>query len=99
MSISLPRATADPLSDRPKEVVVGVDAQGQYFIDRAPYQFTTVVALADALRLAAGGSADTTLIISADGQAVHQRVVHVMDAGRQAGLHKILFATQSPRTE
>ena len=48
LQITLPEANADAMKDRPKEINVGVDAQGRYVIDRSIVTFTTVGALADA---------------------------------------------------
>ena len=51
--------------------------------------------LGDALKAAAGGQADPSVVIQADGKAPHQAVVTVMEAARRAGLSQITFATQS----
>jgi biopolymer transport protein ExbD len=95
LKITLPEANADPLQQRPKEINVGVSAQGQYVIDRTLFQFTTVGALAEALNRAAAGAKDPVVIVNADANATHQSVIHVMEAARQAGLVHITFATQS----
>jgi len=96
LQITLPEASADPVKDRPKEVNVGIDAQGRYVVDRNVFAFSTVGALADTLKRAAGDAKDPVIIINADAQATHQAVVHVMEAARQAGLLHITFATQAP---
>ena len=36
LSITLPEANADPAKDRPREINVGLDAQGRYKIGREP---------------------------------------------------------------
>ncbi len=95
LQITLPEADADQLKQRPKEINVGVDAQGRYVIDRNMMTFTTVAALADALKRAAGTAKDPVIIVNADANATHQSVIHVMEAARQAGLIHITFATQS----
>jgi biopolymer transport protein ExbD len=96
LQITLPEADAEPLKERPKEINVGVDAQGRYVINKAVFTFTTAAALADALKEAAGDAKDPVVIISADASATHQSVVHVMEAARNAGYIHITFATQSP---
>jgi len=96
LQITLPEADADQMKQRPKEVNVGVDAQGRYVIDRAVFAFTSVEALAEALKRAAGDGKDPVVIINADANATHQSVIHVMEAARIAGLIHITFATQSP---
>jgi biopolymer transport protein ExbD len=96
LQITLPEADADRMQQRPKEIDVGVDAQGRYVIDRTVFNFTSVAALADALKRAAGDAKDPVVIINADANATHQSVIHVMEAARAAGLIHITFATQTP---
>jgi biopolymer transport protein ExbD len=96
LQITLPEANADPMQQRPKEINVGIDVQGRYVLDKEVFQFTTVGALADALKRAAGDAKDPVVIINADANATHQSVIHVMEAARQAGLIHITFATQTP---
>jgi biopolymer transport protein ExbD len=96
LQITLPEASADPAKSRPKEINVGIDAQGRYVIDKNVFTFTTVNAMADMLRRVAGDAKDPVIIINADAQATHQSVVHVMEAARLAGFLHITFATQSP---
>ena len=75
---------------------MGVDAQGRYVIDRTVLNFTTVAALTDVLKAAAGDAKETVVVVNADANATHQSVIHVMEAARAAGLIHITFATQSP---
>ena len=95
LQITLPEADAEQMKERPKEINVGVDAQGRYVIDRTVFNFSTVAALADALKRSAGDAKDPVVIINADANATHQSVIHVMEAARTAGLIRITFATQS----
>ena len=95
LQITLPEADAEPLKQRPKEINVGIDAQGRYVINRTVFAFTTVPALSDTLKQAAGESKDPVVIINADANATHQSVIHVMEAARAAGFIHITFATQS----
>ena len=96
LQITLPEADADVAKQRPKEINVGIDSQGRYVLDRTVFTFTTVSALADMLKRAAGDAKDPVIIINADASATHQSVIHVMEAARQAGLVHLTFATQSP---
>ena len=95
LQITLPEADADQVKDRPKEINVGIDAQGRYVIDRNVFSFTTAAALAETLKQAAGGAKEPVVIINADANATHQSVIHVMEAARLAGFIHITFATQS----
>ncbi|MEO8344368.1 MAG: biopolymer transporter ExbD [Betaproteobacteria bacterium] len=96
LQITLPEADAEAAKQRPKEVNVGIDAQGRYVIDKNVFTYTTVAALGEMLRKAAGDAKDPVVIINADANATHQSVIHVMEAARQAGLVHITFATQTP---
>lgn len=96
LSITLPEADADQAKQRPREINVGIDAQGRYVIDRTVFNFTTVGALADMLRRSAADAKEPVVIINADANATHQSVIHVMEAARAAGLTHITFATQTP---
>ena len=96
LKISLPEADAEKQATRPKEVNVGVDAAGKYAINKQVFPFTTVSALAQALKDGAAGVADPVIIINADAAAKHQDVVHVMEAARLAQYQNITFATQTP---
>ena len=96
LQITLPEADADAVKQRPKEVNVGIDAQGRYVIDKNVFTFTAVGALGEMLKRAAGDAKDPVVIINADANATHQSVIHVMEAARQAGLIHITFATQTP---
>ena len=100
LQITLPEASADPAKERPREINVGLDAQGRYKIGgEPPFTFTTVDALTAMLKHAAGDTRDPIVVVNADAQATHQSVVHVMEAARAAGLTHITFATQtSPST-
>jgi len=96
LQITLPEADAEQLKQRPKEINVGIDAQGRYVINRTVFTFTTVAALAETLKQAAGDAKEPVVIINADANATHQSVIHVMEAARTAGYIHITFATQSP---
>jgi biopolymer transport protein ExbD len=96
LQITLPEASADAAKQRPKEINVGIDAQGRYVVDKNVFTFTTVAALADMLKRVAGDAKEPVVVINADANATHQSVIHVMEAARQAGLVHITFATQAP---
>ncbi len=94
LQIKLPVADVDAQPSRPREVIVGINAQGQYSIDKQPTSARTVHELAVALQ-AIKANPDTVLVIVADAAARHQSVVSVMEAARNAGLSRITFTTQS----
>ena len=97
LKISLPEADAEKQAVRPKEVNVGVDASGRFKVNNNPsFAFSSVAAMAQALKDGAAGVADPVIIINADAAAKHQDVVHVMEAARLAQYPNITFATQTP---
>jgi biopolymer transport protein ExbD len=97
LQINLPTAQAEKQQERPNEISVLVNAQGQYVINRSAVPFRSVEQLADELRRAGGALKDPVIVISADATATHQSVVRVMEAARLAGLSQITFTTQSSK--
>ena len=97
LQINLPTAQADKQPERPNEIAVLVNAQGQYVVNRAPVAFRSIEQLADELKRAAAAMKEPVVVISADATATHQAVIRVMEAARLAGLSQITFTTQSSR--
>ena len=97
LQISLPTAQAEKQPERPGEVTVLVNAQGQYVVNRTAVPYRGVEQLAEELRRAAAAHKEPVVVISADAAATHQAVVRVMEAARLAGLTQITFTTQSNR--
>ncbi len=95
LQVNLPSADAERLAERPREIVVAVAADGRYAIDRKPVDGRSVELLTAELAAAAGGQADTVVIVSADAMAAHQAVINVLDAARRAGLARLTFAAQT----
>jgi biopolymer transport protein ExbD len=97
LQINLPSAQAERQLQRPNEVTVLVNAQGQYVVNRSPVPFRSVEQLAGELRRVAAPLQEPVVVISADANATHQAVIRVMEAARLAGLAQITFTTQSPK--
>jgi biopolymer transport protein ExbD len=95
LQINLPTADAEKQLERPNEIAVLVNAQGQYVINRDAVPCRSVEQLAEELRRAAGALKEPVVVISADAAATHQSVVRIMEAARRAGLSQITFTTQS----
>jgi biopolymer transport protein ExbD len=95
LQITLPAADAEKLKDKPQEIIVSVAADGRYVVNRQPVEGRSVELIGAALRQAAGGRSDASLIISADAAAAHQAVINVMDAARREGLSRVTFAAQT----
>ena len=97
LQINLPSAQAEKQLDRPNEITVLVNAQGQYVVNRSAVPFRSVEQLADEMRRAGAGLKEPVVVITADAAATHQSVIRVMEAARIAGLSQITFTTQSAK--
>ncbi len=95
LQINLPTADANKPEERPSQINVAVDGQGQYVVNNSTVPFRSTDSFAGELKRAAGGVADPVIIINADAAATHQSVINVMEAARIAGYSRITFTTQS----
>jgi len=95
LKITLPRASAEAVQQKPVELDIAVNERGDYFLNRQPLDARDADALAAAMKAAAGADTDPVIVIRADAKATHQSVINVMEAARQAGYARITFATQS----
>ena len=95
LQINLPTADANKPEERPNQINVAVDGQGQYTVNKSAVPFRGTDGFAEELKRAAGGTADPVIIINADATATHQSVINVMEAARVAGYSRITFTTQS----
>lgn len=97
LQITLPTADAEKAMEKPFELVVAVDAKGNYAINGQPLVFHDVEGLAKDMQNAvkAAGKTDPVVIVSADQFAMHQMVINVLQASRTAGFEKITFAAQA----
>jgi len=97
LQINLPSAQAERQLDRPNEITVLVNAQGQYVVNKNAVPFRTIEQLADEMRRAGAGLKEPVVVITADAAATHQSVIRVMEAARIAGLSQITFTTQATK--
>ena len=85
IDVVLPKASAaKPLTSRPREFLVNIDRDGNYFVGARP------VAIADLQALLKQASADNpkrqTVIVRADENVAHKFVVAAMNACVEAGI-------------
>lgn len=95
LQLKLPIADADAQRDYAREVLVSVQSEGSFAVNKVPVAGRSVDALATALQQAAKAGKQSVLIISADARTRHQAVITVMEAAQRIGLTQITFATQS----
>jgi biopolymer transport protein ExbD len=96
LELNLPAADGRVPEQRPHEILVGVNAQGGYSLQRQPLGRVDIRTLADALATEASAQDNPVLIIQADARSSHQSVVQVLEAARRSQLNHITFATQGP---
>ena len=96
LDITLPTAQRPSDAKAPERIQVGLDAKGKLSLNGRVFDGVTLVQLRDQLTQLAKGQDDAVVVIHADAQVAHQRVVDVMTAARMAGLVKIVFAARTP---
>lgn len=94
LKINLPTSGAEQTPNKPKQIEVTVDANGNYQIDEMTLAQASVDKLAESLKRAAGSDTEPVVVINADAKATHQSVINIMEAARQVGMSRITFATQ-----
>ncbi len=99
INITLPSSSKEVTEAKPDAVNVGLDAQGNVYINDKSLVNAQLETIKAALSDALVGLNEPPVIISADSNATHQSVVRIMDAARQLGLVKITFATQELKDE
>lgn len=94
INIDLPRASNAASVNKPDTLRLGIDAQGNYFVNDMP---VSDEALSPQLQAAAAQNPQPDLHIRGDKAARYERVAQAMAAAQQAGLRKIGFITEPAR--
>lgn len=89
--VDLPQASNEKIQDKPDNVRVSVDAQGQYFWNDAP---VSDAELPTRLAQTAAQQPQPELHIRGDKAVRYERVAQLMALARQAGVQKIGFVTE-----
>lgn len=93
IKVELPQVSAARDTPQPEALQLAVDAQGQYFLGKAPM---TADALESTLRQHARQNPQPPLYIRGDKAVAYEHVAHAMAAAQRAGLAKIGFITHVP---
>ena len=93
--LDLPASEATRPNDTAQAVTVALDRSGQLFLGDRP---VTPGQLADRLAEAAARNPDTELQLRADAAVPYGRVVEVMGQAQKAGLSRIGFVAEPPKT-
>ena len=98
LQVNLPVAQAEPMREKPAELLVSVAADGRYAVNGQSVAGRGVEPLAAAMTSAAAGLSapppGPVVVVSADATAAHQSVINVLDAARRIGLPRVTFAAQ-----
>lgn len=99
LQVNLPVAQAEPMREKPAELLVSVAADGRYAVNGQAVAGRGLEPLAAAMGSAAAGlrapPPGPVVVVSADATAAHQSVINVLDAARRLGLPRVTFAAQS----
>jgi biopolymer transport protein ExbD len=91
VNVELPQASNEKVLDKPENIRLAVDAEGQYFWND---QRVVDEELAGLLGAAAAQQPQPELHIRGDKAVRYERVAQVMAAAQRAGLRKIGFITE-----
>ena len=97
LKVDLPEASAKASQVETKKIVVGVDAQGNYYVNDRQLVNTQVKTLKLAMLKLSNGDKKMPIILRADAKTPHQSVVRVMDAASQVGLTRLSILTLEAR--
>jgi biopolymer transport protein ExbD len=89
--VDLPKSAATEIPQQRKDFRVVITASGQIYANQ---KVTNLKSLAAELEHAAQANRETQVLIQADQQATHGKVVEVMDLARLAGLHRLAIITR-----
>ena len=91
IKVKLPESISEEITREKREVVVGITTDQKIFLEQKEI---TLKDLEDRLKKVAKKDQKTMVIIQADEEVVHGRVVEVMDIAKFAGLNRLAIATR-----
>lgn len=96
IEVDLPRSSADTVLREQDDLSIWITAEGAVYVDDQPVDFS---GLETAMDRAAQTNPNTLVMLKADREVDHGRVVAVMDAARNRGLTQIAIATEVRSTD
>jgi len=94
LTIKLPEATKQTVTREPQELKIYLDKEGNLYHEEKPLSLEQFKAL---LQKTGSTAAQTTFLLLADREAMHGRVVLLMDLAQSAGIGKLAIATEQRR--
>lgn len=92
ISIKLPEASSTPIEREPKEIKIYLSKEGDVYYQDRKISLETYKSL---LAEHQSEAATTTVLLLADQQSRHGKVVTLMDLARDAGFVKLAIATEN----
>jgi biopolymer transport protein ExbD len=92
IQVNLPKSSAREVPQDRKDIRVVIAADGRMYVNQRPVDLKQLSA---ELTNAARAGSDAQVLIQADQQVAHGRVVEVMDLARRAGLSRLAIVTRS----
>ncbi len=92
LDISLPKASLNQVTSHKKDLAIAVKADGEI---RYENKDISIEQLEGILRAEYAENEDAIIVIRADKEARHGRVVEVMDLGKKIGFAKLAIAIQA----
>jgi len=89
IEVELPRSSSNTILREQDDIKVWVKPDGQVWLDDSPASIAMLRQAFDA------ATPDTQVVIKADKQVDHGRVVQVMDLARTYGLQRLAIATEA----
>lgn len=91
IKVKLPEATAEALKKEKKEITVSISKDGGFLLEG---RSVTIGDLVREFKALYSVNPDGMVIVQGDAEALHGKVVQVMDAAKTAGLNKLAIATR-----
>jgi biopolymer transport protein ExbD len=91
IEVDLPRSSSDTILRDRDDINLWVTSDGAVYLEEVPVDWSM---LRGALERAATSNPSTLIIIKADREVEHGRVVAVMDLARSLGLNRLAIATE-----
>ncbi|MEK6725860.1 MAG: biopolymer transporter ExbD [Deltaproteobacteria bacterium] len=91
LKVKLPEASAEALKKENKEITVSISKEGVLSLEGKTVTVNDLTSRFKALR---SKNPDAMVIVQGDAEALHGKVVQVMDAAKGAGLSKLAIATR-----
>jgi biopolymer transport protein ExbD len=91
IEVDLPRSSSDTILRDRDDINLWVTSDGAVYLEEVPVDWSM---LRGALQRAATSNPSTLIIIKADREVEHGRVVAVMDLARSLGLNRLAIATE-----